>query len=139
MDRSEPTCTWEEDGEDDLRKQQGAAQFFLDDQAAINAALELDEAAATSAAAFGGTTYDAGILASMVIRERAHLNAAINATNVRRLMASMSGPLHSLLHREALEQRLGQLKGTLPGSPTRRIVSQGSQTMTRVGRTRRFD
>ena len=41
---------------------EGAAQFFLDNQAAINAALELDEAAATSAAAFGGTTYDAGIL-----------------------------------------------------------------------------
>ena len=115
MDRSmEPTCTWEEDGEGDLRKHgrgnsrhaavpsppqvagavvgaalgtdvynaglylvaqhgdprdgrlgvgsEGAAQISHDDQAAINAALELDEAAATSAAACGGTTYDAGIL-----------------------------------------------------------------------------
>ena len=77
---------------------------------------------------------------SMVIRERAHLNAAINATNLRRLVASMTGPLHSLLHREALEQqRLGQVKGALSGSPTQRIVSQDSQTMTRtwLGRTRR--
>jgi len=101
MDRSmEPTCTWEEDGEDDLRKHgrareararafhgvgadataasdvynaglyqlaqhgdprdgrvgvgsEGAAQISLDDQAAINAALDLDEAAATSAAGAG--------------------------------------------------------------------------------------
>ena len=96
----EPTCTWEEDGEDDLRKHgrareararafhgvgadataasdvynaglyqlaqhsdprdgrvgvgsEGAAQISLDDQAAINAALDLDEAAATSAAGAG--------------------------------------------------------------------------------------
>ena len=77
---------------------------------------------------------------SMVIRDKAHLNTAINATNVRRLMASMTGPLHSLLHREALEQqRLGQVKGALSGSPTQRIILQDSQAMTRtwLGRTRR--